>query len=140
MEFEQARPFMETNHRGVITTMQRNGAMQNSIVVVGAYQGNAAFVSVRGNSRTVRNLRREPRCTVMAVDTDWRGCVVVEGQARLYDYRNTDREEFRQMLRLVYRACGDKDHPDWEEYDLAMVEQDAVVVLVSPDRVYGRLP
>ena len=140
MEFEQARPFMETNHRGVITTMQRNGAMQNSIVVCGAYQGNAAFVSVRGNSRKVRNLRREPRCTVMAVDADWRGCVMVEGQARLYDYRNTGSEEFRQMLREVYRACGDKDHPNWEEYDLAMVEQDAVVVLVSPDRVYGRLP
>ena len=50
MEFEQARPFMETNHRGVISTMQRNGAMQNSIVVCGAYQGTAAFVSVRGNS------------------------------------------------------------------------------------------
>ena len=139
MEFEQARPFMETNHRGVITTHQRNGAMQNSIVVCGAYQGNAAFVSVRGNSRKVRNLRREPRCTVMSVDADWRGCVMVEGQARLYDYRNTGQEEFRQMLREVYRACGDKDHPDWEEYDRAMVEQDAVVVLVSPDRVYGRL-
>jgi len=139
MEFEQARPFMETNHRGVITTMQRNGAMQNSIVVVGAYQGNAAFVSVRGNSRKVHNLRREPRCTVMAVDGDWRGHVMVEGQARLYDYRNTGQEEFRQMLREVYRACGDKDHPDWEEYDRAMVEQDAVVVLVSPERVYGRI-
>ena len=140
MEFEQARPFMETNHRGVITTMQRNGAMQNSIVVCGAYQGNAAFVSVRGSSAKVRNLRRDPKCTVMAVDDNWRGCVMVEGQARLFDYRNTDHEEMRQLLRHVYRACGDKDHPDWEEYDRAMVEQDAVVVLVEPQRVYGRLP
>ncbi|PKB81521.1 MAG: hypothetical protein BZY88_06275 [SAR202 cluster bacterium Io17-Chloro-G9] len=138
MEFEEARPFLESNHRGVITTMQRNGAMQNSIVVCGAYQGNAAFVSVRGSSAKVRNLRRSPACTVMAVDEDWRGHVIVEGQARLFDYRNTDREEMRQMLRLVYRACGDKDHPDWEEYDRAMVEQEAVVILVEPQRVYGR--
>ena len=136
MEFEQARPFMETNHRGVISTMQRNGAMQNSIVVCGAYQGTAAFVSVRGNSAKVSNLRRDPRCTVMAVDANWRSFVVVGGQARLYDYRNTDHEELRQMLRQVYRACGG-DHPDWEEYDRAMVEQDAVVVLVTPERVYG---
>ena len=139
MEFEQARPFMESNHRGVITTAQRNGAMQNSIVVCGAYQGKAAFVSVRGNSAKVRNLRRDPKCTVLAVDDNWRGSVVVEGQASLYDYHNTDHEELRQMLREVYRACGDKDHPDWEEYDRAMVEQDAVVVLVDPQRVYGRL-
>ena len=39
MDFEEARPFMETNHRGVITTYQRNGAMHTSIVVCGAYQG-----------------------------------------------------------------------------------------------------
>ena len=139
MEFEEARPFLETNHRGVITTVQRNGAMQNSIVVCGAYQDNAAFVSVSGSSAKVRNLRRGPRCTVMAVDADWRGYVVVEGQARLYDYRNTDHEELRQMLRQVYRACGDRDHPDWAEFDRAMRQQDAVVVLVSPERVYGLL-
>ena len=32
-----------------------------------------------------------------------------------------------------------KDHPDWKEYDQAMVQQDAVVVLVKPERVYGRI-
>ena len=37
------------------------------------------------------------------------------------------------------RPCGDKDHPDWEEYDQAMVRQDAVVVLAKPERVYGRI-
>jgi hypothetical protein len=39
----------------------------------------------------------------------------------------------------VFRACGDKDHPDWAEYDEAMVKQDAVVVFVKPERVYGKL-
>ena len=45
----------------------------------------------------------------------------------------------RVELREVFRACGDKDHPDWEEYDEAMVKQDAVIVLVKPDRVYGKM-
>ena len=139
MEFEDARPFMETNHRGVIHTIQRNGAIQTSIVVCGAYQGNAAFVSVRGNSAKIRNLRRNPTCTVLSVSTDWRGYVAVEGQARLMDARNTGAEELRLLLREVYRACGDKDHPDWEEYDRVIREQDAVVVLVPPERVYGML-
>ena len=139
MEFEEARPFMEANHQGVITTLQRNGASQVSIVVCGAHQGNAAFVSVRGNSAKVHNLRRNPQCTVLTVTPDWRSFVVVQGQATLYDAGNTDAEELRVMLREVYRACGDKDHPDWEEYDQAMVQQEAVVALVSPDKVYGRV-
>jgi len=96
-------------------------------------------VAVRGNSRKVHNLRRNPHCSVLSVKPDWRSFVIVEGQAQLFDARNTETEELRLLLREVYRACGDKDHPDWEEYDRAMVDQDAVVVLVPPDRVYGRV-
>ncbi len=139
MEFEDVRPFMERHHRGVVTTHQADGATQASIVVCGAYQGQAAFVSVRGKSAKVRNLRRDPHCTVLAVTEDWRGWVAVEGEAQLFDARNTEAEELRQLLRHVFRACGDKDHPDWDEYDQAMREQDGVVVLVRPNRVYGLL-
>ncbi len=87
----------------------------------------------------MHNLRRNPHCSVLSVKPDWRSFVIVEGQAQLSDARNTEAEELRRLLREVFRACGDKDHPDWEEYDRAMVDQDAVVVLVPPDRVYGRV-
>ncbi len=138
-DFERVRPFLEKNHRGVITTRQADGAAHASIVVCGAYQGNAAFVTVYGNSAKVRNLRRDPACTVLAVTDDWRAFVSVEGQASLFDASNTEPEKLRVLLREVYRACGDKDHPDWDEYDQAMVDQRAVVVLVRPERVYGLL-
>ena len=139
MEFEDVRAHFESNHRGVITTFQANGAGHSSIVVCGAYHGNAAFVIVRGSSAKARNLRRDPRCTVMSVSDNWRTCAIVEGQATLMDYGNTDPEKMRVELREVFRAGGDKDHPDWEEYDQAMVKQDAVIVLVKPDRVYGKM-
>ena len=139
MNFEDVRPFLERNHRGVLTTVQPNGAMQTSIVVCGAYQGNAALVSVSGDSAKVRNLRRDSRCTVLAVTGDWRSYVVVEGEARLLDPGTTGPEELRQTLREVYRACGDKEHPDWEEYDRVMRQQNSVGILVRPQRVYGLL-
>ena len=99
MEFEEARPFMESNHPGVISTYQRSGAIHNSIVVCGAYKGNAAFVAVRGNSRKVHNLRRNPHCSVLSVKPDWRSFVIVEGQAQLFDARNTEAEELLVLLR-----------------------------------------
>lgn len=138
MEFEEVRPFLEANHRGVVTTFQRNGAAQASIVVCGPYQGNMALVSVRGNSAKVRNLRRDPS-TILTVAPDWRSYVVVEGQAQLKDARNTEAEELRLELRQVYQACGGGEHPNWNEYDQVMQQQDAVVVLVRPDRIYGLL-
>ena len=139
MTFDDVRPFLERHHRGVITTFQPDGSAHASIVVCGAYQGHAAFVIVRGNSVKARNLRQNPRCTVLAVTEDWRSWATVEGEAQLFDYRNTEAEKFRAMLRELFRACGDKDHPNWEEYDQAMRQQDAVAVLVRPQRIYGLL-
>jgi len=112
MEFKAVQSHFETNHRGVMTTFQANWAGHSSIVVCGAYQGNAAFMIVNVTSAKARNLRRAPRCPVMSVAEHWRTCAVVEGQATLMDYRNTDPEKMRVELREVFRACGDKDHPD----------------------------
>ena len=137
MDFNDVVPFFETHKRGVIATRRPNGATHSSIVVCGAYEGNAAFVSVYPRSQKIRNLRRDPNCTVLSVRDDWREWVSVEGQATLIDHNNTDAEEMRVLLRKVYMACSHTEHPDWDEYDQAMVDQEAVIVLVNPERVYG---
>lgn len=139
MDFEEARPFLEKHHWCVLTTHQSNGAAHSSVIYSGAYQGHAAFVMVYGKSAKIRNLRRDPRCTVLNVTKDWSSWVSVEGEAQLFNYNNTEPEEMRQMFRELFRACGDHEHPDWEEYDRAMVTQQAVAVLVRPERVYGLL-
>ena len=139
MNFADVVPFFQDNHRGVIATRRPDGATHSSIVVCGAYDGNAAFVSVYPRSQKIRNLRRDPNCTVLGVTDDWREWVSVEGKATLYDYGNMDAEEMRVMLRKVYMACSHSEHPDWEEYDQAMIDQEAVIVLVAPERVYGLL-
>ena len=139
MNFADVVPFLQNNHRGVIATRRPDGATHSSIVVCGAYDGNAAFVSVYPRSQKIRNLRRDPNCTVLGVTDDWREWVSVEGKATLYDYGNMDAEEMRVMLRKVYMACSHSEHPDWDEYDQAMIDQKAVIVLVAPERVYGLL-
>ena len=139
MRFQDVVPFLETNHRGVISTKRANGATHSSIVVCGAYKGNAAFVSVYPRSQKVRNLRRNSDCTVLSVTEDWRSYAVIEGEAALFDYVDTEADKMRKMLREVYMACSDTPHPDWEEFDEAMVNQEAVIVLVRPDKVYGLL-
>jgi general stress protein 26 len=41
-------------------------------------------VAVYGKSAKVRNLRRDPRCTVLNVAQDWRSWVSVEGEVQLF--------------------------------------------------------
>ncbi len=127
----------------MVNTLGASGGIQSSIVVCGAYRDSMAeymaFVSVSGRSAKIRNLRRNSRCTVVATSADWRNYVVVEGEARLFDSTNTPAEELRQKLREVFKVCGDGTHSDWDGYDRIMLQQEAVVVLVPPERVYGLL-
>ena len=104
MNFDQARPFLESHHWGIVTTHQRDGAAQNSIVYCGAYRGQAVFVAVYGKSAKVRNLRRDPRCTVLAVAKgleklgDGRG-----GRATLRLRQHRGRGDARPVPRNVQR-------------------------------------
>ena len=139
MRFQDVVPFLAINHRGVISTKMPNGATHLSIVLCGAYKGDAAFVSVYPKSQKVKNLRRDSDCTVLSVAEDWSCYVVIEGKAVLFDYFNTKADNMRIMLREVYMACSDTPHPNWEEYDEAMVRQEAVIALVHPNKVYGLL-
>ena len=135
MEFAEALPFLESNHRGVVTTYKRSGAAQMSILLCGPYRGTMSFV-VQGSTAKRANLKRDPRCAVLTVKHDWSGYVVVTGQATVHDWDNTDPEELRVMLREAFSACGG-EHSDWEEYDRVMKAEQRAVVMVHPEHVSG---
>ena len=139
MEFEQAKDFLSTNHRAVVNTINSNGYIQSSIVVAGTYQDYLALVSIRGRSSKITNLRKKSKCTVNITSSDWRNYVVIEGDATLIDATNTEEEQLRQKLREIFKVCGDGIHSDWDEYDRVMKQQQAVIVLIDPQKVYGLL-
>ncbi len=127
--------FISANHKAVLTTYRRNGNAQMSIIVVGAYRGGAAFTTTADRAK-LRNLKRDPRCTVLVSQDSWWGFLVLEGHAEILSPENTEAEEFRDTLRGVYRSIAG-EHSDWEEYDQAMLDEGRSAVIVIPDRVYG---
>ena len=60
--------------------------------------------------------------------------LVVEGQVRL-----VEGEGVLPALRDYYRKARG-EHPDWEEYDAAMVRDQRLLLSISLDRAYGQLP
>ena len=137
MEFREALPFLQDHHRAVVTTFGKSGLAQMTIVAGGPYQDKMAFV-VRGGTVKLANLRRDPRCTVLVVRPDWSRYATVEGGATTHRWDNTDPEELRLLLRQAFKAAGGT-HEDWDEFDRVMREEQRAVVLVSPERVYGRV-
>ena len=133
---ESVKKFVSENHRAVLTTFRRNGAAQMSIVTTGAYSDGAAFTTTEDRAK-LSNLKRDPRCSLLVSHESWWGYVVLEGRARVMSPDNTDAEELRQALRDVYRAASGEEHPDWDEYDRAMVDDRRAAVVIVPEHIYG---
>ena len=132
---DNIRDFISNNDKAVLSTFRRNGQAQLSIVVVGAHDDGAAFTTTEDRAKLL-NLRRDPRCSLLISQDSWWGFAVLEGTARILAADNTDPEELRQAFRDVYRSISG-EHPDWDEYDRAMVEDRRAVVIVVPDQIYG---
>ena len=132
---DNVEEFISANHKAVLTTYRRNGNAQMSIIVVGAYRGGAAFTTTSDRAKLL-NLKRDPRCALLVSQDSWWGFLVLEGRAEIVSPENTDADGIRQTLRGVYRSISG-EHPDWEEYDQAMVDEHRSAVIVIPDRVYG---
>ena len=130
------KDFLAANHNAVCTTFRRNGAAQLSIVTSGLYEGGAAFTTTADRAKH-RNLARDPRCTLLVSHADWRPFLVLEGNATVLSQDNTPAEELRVAFREVFRAAAGKEHPNWDEYDRVMVEDRRVIVIVTPEHVYG---
>ena len=133
---DKVRAFVSQNHHAVLTTFRRSGAAQMSLIITGPYGGGVAFTTTEGRAK-LANLRRNSRCTLLVSKPDWWGYVVLEGRARILSADNTDPVELRISLRDVYRAASGKEHPDWEEYDEAMVRDRRSAIIVVPEHIYG---
>ena len=132
---DNIRDFISNNDKAVLSTFRRSGQAQLSIVVVGNYADGAAFTTTEDRAK-LANLRRDPRCSLLVSQDSWWGFIVLEGAARVMSADNTDPEELRQAFRDVYRSISG-EHPDWDEYDRAMVEDRRAVVIVVPEQIYG---
>jgi PPOX class probable F420-dependent enzyme len=133
---EKAMKFLSENRNGVLTTFRRNGAAQMSIVTCGLYGSGVAFTTT-GDRAKLLNMKRDPRCSLLVSKSEWWGFIVLEGHAEIMYPEDTDAEKLRLALRDVYRVASGADHPDWDEYDRAMIEQVRSAVIVVPEHIYG---
>ena len=128
---------------GVVSTSRADHTIQSSVVNLGVMDhpvsGGDIVAFVTYGKVKLANLRARPRLS-LTVRAGW-NWLAVEGDAEIIgpdDPRSGfDADATRLLLREIFTAAGGT-HDDWAAYDRAMAEERRVVVLVSPDRVYGR--
>ncbi|MFP5298459.1 MAG: PPOX class F420-dependent oxidoreductase [Actinomycetota bacterium] len=129
MRAEEALRFVADNHRAVLVTHRRDGGLQTSPITVGTDDDGFVVISSRETAYKVRNLERDPRATICVFTDRFFGpWVQVEGRAELVRLP----EAMEGLVDYYRRISG--EHPDWDDYRRAMVEDRRVLIKVSVER------
>lgn len=109
-------------------TRRSDGSPQASPVTCGVDEQGRIVVSTYPRRAKARNARRDPRVSVVVLsDSFGDAWVQIDGTAELIDAA-VDVEPL-----VDYFRCIAGEHPDWDEYRAAMVEQDKTLLRITPE-------
>ena len=121
--------FVRPRHQMVLMTTRADGRPQASPVTGGVDpRGRIVISTYPGRAKAV-NARRDPRVGVLVLSDDFGGAwVQLDGDCEVIDLPDS-------VEPLVeYYRCISGEHPDWDEYRQAMVEQGKSLLRVTPTR------
>ena len=128
MDIEAARDFMGQNHSAVLATYRADGRPQMSPVSVAIDENGMVAVSSRETAYKVKNLRRDPRASVLVTQADSWEWVQVDGTATVLSLP----EAMEPLVDHYRRVAG--EHPDWDDYRAAMERERRLLILVEIER------
>lgn len=130
---EQARQFLGQHRHGVLATLHPDGRPQLSNILYVLDDDGRIKISVTQTRVKTRNLRRDPRAALHVQGRDPYEYLVVDGTAQLIEG-----DGLAEKLRVYYRKARG-EHPNWAEYDAAMIGEQRLLLSLSVDRAYGQL-
>lgn len=128
---------LSEGHGGVLVTLKKDGRPQLSNVSHAYYPDERIIrVSITDDRAKTRNLRRDPRASYHVTSSDRWAFTVAEGTADLTPVAADPHDDTVEELIKLYRdVLG--EHPDWDDYRVAMVRDRRLVLRLRVERAYG---
>jgi PPOX class probable F420-dependent enzyme len=129
MDLARARELLTTLRRSILATTRADGRPQMSPVTHVVDDEGRVVVSSRETAYKVRNLRRDPRASLLAIsDTFFGDWVQADGNAEIVSLPGA----MDLLVDYYRRAAG--EHPDWDEYRRAMTTEQRCVIRITIER------
>ena len=129
--------FIASRDMGVLATIKRDGRPQLSTINYHFDPARSLVrISVVDGRAKVRNLRRDPRASLHVSSPDGWRWAVAEGTARLSPVAAARDDDTVEALIELYRDIRG-EHPDWDDYRRAMVDDGRLVLSIDVERTYA---
>lgn len=121
--------FIRDRHHVVLLTRKADGSPQASPVTAGLDTEGRVVISTYPERAKVYNLRRDPRCSVLVLSDDFGGAwVQADGNAEVIDAPDS----VEPLVEYFLVISG--EHPDWDEYRQAMLDQGKSIIRITLNR------
>ena len=128
MEPSEKLEFVRENHRAVLITQRKDGRVQTSPIVCGVDDEGHVVISVTEDRAKTKNVRRDPRVALCVLNDGFFGAwLQIDGVAEIVPMPAA-----LPGLKDLYRQVAG-EHPNWDEYEQAMVDDRRVLLRITPD-------
>ncbi len=125
---DQLLDFIRPRHHVVLATARRDGTMQMSPNTMGVDDAGRLVISTYPHRAKVHNIRRSPTVSVCVLSDDFGGeWVQIYGTAEIIDLPDA----VEPLVEYFRNIAG--EHPDWDEYRDAMVQQGKSLIRITID-------
>jgi PPOX class probable F420-dependent enzyme len=121
--------FIRPRHHAILSTQRGDGSPQMSPVTMGMDPDGEILVASYPERAKVRNVRLHHQAALCILSDDFGGeWVQVSGRAVVVDL-----PEAIEGLVTYFRSISG-EHPDWDEYCQAMIDQGKVLIRITVER------
>ncbi len=121
--------FVRPRHHMLLITERADGRPQASPVTGGVDEGGRIVISTYPERAKTSNARQRPGVSVLVLSDDFGGAwVQVDGDAEVIDVPDSV-----EPLVEYFRSISG-EHPDWDEYRQAMLDQGKSILRITPTR------
>jgi PPOX class probable F420-dependent enzyme len=121
--------FVRPRHHMLLITRRADGGVQASPVTGGVDDSGRIVISTYPERAKTRNARHRADVSVLVLSDEWNGAwVQLDGDCEVLDVPDAV-EAFVDYYRTI---AG--EHPDWDEYRQAMIEQGKSLLRITPTR------
>ena len=138
MELATALDFVRERNQGVLATHRRDGRPQLSNIAYLLGDDGVIRISVTDARAKTSNVRRDPRASLYVPRDDFWAYCVIDCEATLTPVASDPVDATVEALVEYYRALRG-EHPDWDDYRRAMVDERRLLILLAPVHAYGML-
>ena len=131
MEIADVRKFVAVNHRGVLVARKRDGWPQITLVSPGIDAQGRVIITSRETAYKVKNIRRDPRVSLLVMGEQFRGSnyVQIQGTGEIVSLP----QAMDPLIDWHRRVWG--EHPNWDEYRERQTRELRVLIRVHIESV-----